>query len=95
MMNIDEQNNLFETVEAILLRCFFLSLVLICIWFGFYLFSSNAGYAFHSIFFACNQHDYDAINYFGIAFAKISAILFFLIPYLSIKWALRTRRKVN
>jgi hypothetical protein len=92
---MEGKDNLFETVAAILLRCFFLSLVLVYFWFGFYLLSGDLGHAIHSRFFACSRHDYDLLNYFGIAFTKIFAIVFFLIPYLSIKWVLRSGRLKN
>jgi hypothetical protein len=92
-MNSDEQNKLLETLAAIFIRSFFLSLGLIYLWFGFYLITGSSGYSIHSKWFNLNRYDYELVNYFGIAFTKISAILFFLVPYLSIKWVLRTKKR--
>jgi hypothetical protein len=92
-MNTEEKKIIFDTVAAVLLRCFLLSLVLIYFWFAFYWLSGNTGYAIHKRFFSCSRHDYDILNYAGIAFFKICAILFFLIPYLATKWALQKKQR--
>jgi hypothetical protein len=85
-MDREEKNIFIDTMAAVLLRCFLLSLILIYFWFAFYWLSGDTGYAIHTRFFGCSRHDYDILNYAGIAFTKICAILFFLIPYLAIKW---------
>lgn len=92
-MNNDEQNNLLEKLSAILIRCFFLSLALLCFWFLFYLIGGNFGYSVHSKWFELSKHDYDLLNYFGMAFTKICAILFFLFPYFSIRLLLRIGKR--
>jgi hypothetical protein len=92
-MNSDEYDILLERLAAVLIRCFFLSLLLLCCWFLFYLTGGTLGRALHSQWFGLSKHDFDLLNYFGVAFAKICAILFFLFPYISIRWVLRNRRK--
>ena len=49
----------------------------------------SAGYSLHSQWFELSRHDYDVLNYFGIAFTKICAIIFFLFPYIAIRLVLR------
>ena len=43
--------------------------------------------------FNIGRHDFDLINYCGIGFVKISILLFFLFPYLSIRLTLRKKKK--
>lgn len=92
-MNNDEQNNLLENLSCILIRCFFLSYALLCFWFFFHILGGSLGYRIHLRWFELSKHDYDLMNYFGMAFTKICAILFFLFPYLSIRRVLRMRKK--
>jgi len=53
------------------------------------LIGGSAGYSLHSQWFELSRHDYDVLNYFGIAFTKICAIIFFLFPYIAIRLVLR------
>jgi Family of unknown function (DUF6868) len=92
-MNNDEQTNLLEKLSSILVRCFLLSLALLFFWFLFYVSGGSLGYSIHSRWFELSKHDYDLLNYFGMAFTKICAILFFLFPYLSIRLVLSMRKK--
>jgi len=39
------------------------------------------------------KHESDLFNYFGMAFAKIPAFLFFLFLYISVRWVLPNRKK--
>jgi hypothetical protein len=88
-VNNKEHAGLLEKLSAVLIRCFFLSLALLCIWLIFFLVGGSAGYSLHSQWFELSRHDYDVLNYFGIAFTKICAIIFFLFPYIAIRLVLR------
>lgn len=92
-MNMEDQNNLWEKLSGILIRCFFLSLALLFFWFGFYVLGGDLGYTTHSKWFSLSRHDYDLLNYYGMAFVKICAILFFLFPHLSMRLVLRRKQK--
>jgi hypothetical protein len=92
-MNKDEQTNLLHGVASIFLRCFFLSVTLLLLWFVFYWVAGDWAYNIHSRWFELSRHDFDLINYYGMALIKICAILFFLFPYLSIKLVLRKKER--
>ena len=92
-MNQDESKNLLQGVAGILLRCFFLSLALLLLWFVFYLVAGDWAYSIHSRWFELSRRDFGLINYYGMALTKIWAILFFLFPYLSIKLVLRQKER--
>ena len=90
-MNTDERNDLLHCLAGILLRCFLLSFALLLLWFVFYSAAADWAYGIHSRWFELSRRDFDLMNYYGMAFVKISASLFFLFPYVSVKLALRGR----
>jgi hypothetical protein len=92
-MNMDERDNFLDQVAGIFLRCFLMCYALLLIWFFIFLFAGNWAYSFQAGWFELSRHDFNLVNYFGIVFTKISAIIFFLFPYLSIKLMLRKKRR--
>jgi len=87
-MNKDEQDNLLDRVADIFLWCFLLSFSLLLLWFVFYLLAGDWAYRIHAGWFELSRRDFTLLNYWGIAFTKICAIIFFLFPYISIKLVL-------
>ncbi len=92
-MHKDEQIFLLENLAGILIRCFFLTYSLLMIWFVFFLASGDWGYNLTSPWFKVNKHEYELVCYYGIAFMKICALIFFLFPYIAIKLVLRKNKK--
>ena len=92
-MNIDEQDNLLDRVAEIFLWCFILSFALLLLWFVFYLLAGNWAYSIHAGWFELGKRDFALVNYWGMAFTKVFAVMIFLLPYLSIKLVLRKKRK--
>jgi hypothetical protein len=79
----------FEYLARVLIRCFVLSLALLLIWFVFYLVVGRWGYDIHSRMFEMTRREFDLIMYCGMAFVKLSAFVFFLIPYIAVRLTLR------
>ena len=75
-----------ETIEKITIRCFFLGMALILIWFLSCI-KGDWMYQVHSRWFSLSRHEMEIIHYSGLMFAKICVYLFFLIPYIACKWA--------
>jgi hypothetical protein len=94
-MNKDEHKRLMEIMASILLRCFLLSFALLLFWFILYMTAADWIYCLHTRWFDIGRSAFDAIHYCGMALVKISAILFFLFPYLAIKLVLRKEMKVR
>jgi hypothetical protein len=94
-MNKDEQNYLLESMAAILIRCFFLSIGLLFLWFIFYIVAGNWGFSTSVNWYGSklSRNEYDLLLYYGIAFTKTCAFLFFLFPYIAIKLVLRKNKK--
>ena len=80
-----------EILSNILIRCFFIGVVFITFWFIFFLLGGEAGHMIHSKLFQISRHEYDLLNYCGMAFVKICNFLFFLFPYIAIRMVLRRR----
>jgi hypothetical protein len=93
-MTRDEQNHLLETMAGILIRCFFLSVALLIVWFIFYLFVGNWGFSISVNLYGLklSRNKYDLLVCYGMAFIKTCAFLFFLFPYVAIKLVLRANK---
>jgi hypothetical protein len=91
-MNKGEVTYLLNRVAGIFIRCFFFSWAFLLVWFLFYVLVGDFGYGMHAQWFELSRHDYALVNYYGMAFVKISAIIFFLFPYFAIKLVLRKKR---
>ena len=88
-MDNNEGNYIFfERLAGILIRSFLLGVALLLLWFVLYLIAPQWIFEMNAGWFNTDKHTFDLINYFGIGFVKIVILLFFLFPYLLIKWAL-------
>ncbi len=88
----DEQINCLDAVAGVFLRCFVLAFCLLLFSFVFYLLAADWAYSIHSRWFELSRHDFDLMNYYGMAFFKMASFLFFLIPYIAIKLILRKKQ---
>ena len=94
-MNEGQRNNItIEALAAVLGGSFLINFALLLLWFCIFLFLPEWFYRINENWFAISRHEFDLINYTGIAFLKIVNIVFFLCPYLSIKLWLR-KNKLN
>jgi uncharacterized protein DUF6868 len=91
MESTGDQNVFLETCSAILIRCFLIELAVLLLWFFIFLFMGGLAFKIHSAMFAITRHDFDLMNYYGMAFMKMSAFLLFLCPYLSIRLVMRKK----
>ncbi len=91
----DELNDLLDCVSGVLIRCFLLSFALLLVWFLFFLLGGEQGYRIHSQWFDLSRRDYDLLSYYGMAFMKISVILFFLFPYIAIRLVRRKCGRID
>ena len=93
-MKKGEVDALLERLAGILIRSFFLAIVLLLFWFFLYVLGGGGwSYSLNSPWSTLTRHDFDMLNYCAMAFVKMCAILFFLIPYLAIRLVLRKGRK--
>jgi hypothetical protein len=81
---------LFEMLARILLRCFVLGYALLLLWVIIYLLAGAQIYRGAKLF-GLTSHEVDLVCYCGITFVKTVVLLFFLFPYIAIRWASRKR----
>ncbi len=87
-----EMKSLLDVSAKMLIRCFIMNFALALLWFCLLLVGEGHwGYELHSQIFDITQHEFVVINYCGIAFLKLCNLIFFLVPYIAIKWVLRSR----
>ena len=85
----DKPEELLDSVASVLIRCFFMSIVILCLWGGLILLAGNWIYSVHSWCFPISVEQFYGINYAGIMITKVFVFLFFLLPYIAIKLARR------
>ena len=80
-MSDRERNDLlFETLAKILFRSFVAGVALLMLWFLLFLLAGDWAYGIHSKWFDITKHDFHLMNYYGMAFVKITVFVFFLFP---------------
>jgi hypothetical protein len=92
MQNNERQDVFLQTLAAILIRSFLLGLAFLLLWFLLYVIVPGWMFEMNARWFNIDERDFELINYFGMGFVKLSVIIFFLFPYLAIKWTLRNKR---
>ncbi len=74
-----------ECLTRVLGTCFLVAAALILVWFVFYLVAGEFAYAIHAKLFGIDRRQFEAINYYGMAFIKLLAFVLFLVPYIALK----------
>ncbi len=74
-----------ELLTQFLGWCAVLNIALLLWWVFFMIFAHDWVYKIHTSWFYLNTERFDAIHYAGIAFYKLSIILFNVAPYLALR----------
>lgn len=90
-----EINSLLEVLSKILVRCFIIGIVFLLFWFCVFSIGGDMAYGIHSRCFDLSRQNFDLMNYYGMAFLKMSIFLFFLFPYISIRLILTKGEKTT
>ena len=80
-------------VSKTLLWCFVLGFLSMLLWFGFFLLGGDFAYDIHSKMFDITEHEFEMMNYFGMAGLKILVWMFFGIPFIATRLVLRGMRR--
>jgi hypothetical protein len=74
-------------VERVLLRCFILGFVVLIIWFLFFLVAGGLIYDVHgSMFKEITVRQFEVIHYCRMGLVKLFIFVFFLVPYVAMRW---------
>jgi hypothetical protein len=91
-MQIETQNQFLESIASVLIRCFIMAVIVQLVWFGVFVGIGDLAFGIHEELFGTERLYFDMVNYFGLMFVKMISILFFLIPWLSIKLVVRMKK---
>ena len=80
--------NALTLLAKILLRCFLLGFLFLIFWFALYLAAADFMYSMHGRMFDLTPHDIDMMNYYGMAYFKLTVFVLFLIPYIAVRLVL-------
>lgn len=74
-------------VEGVLLRCLVLGFVVLIIWFLFIVTAGGLAYDIHGgLFKEITVHQFQVIHYCGMGLLKLFIFVFFLVPYVAMRW---------
>ena len=80
-------------VEHVLLRCVILGTVVLIIWFLFFLVADELIYDVHGgLFKEITVRQFQVIHYCGMGLTKIFIFVFFLFPYVAIRWTSKNQK---
>ncbi|MEW6234642.1 MAG: DUF6868 family protein [Candidatus Omnitrophota bacterium] len=85
--SLDLRNGL-DAIAKILIRCFFLGILFLFLWFLLILCGGDFVYQWHSKFFEITREHFYWTMYAGITIAKLSIFGVFLFPYIAIRMIL-------
>jgi hypothetical protein len=82
-------NFTLEHTAAVLIRCFWMGMAVVTLWFVGFLAGGQWGYEFHQpLWSGLTRHEFDLINLCGMAIVKVLVFVGFLFPYLGIRMVL-------
>ena len=80
-------------LEGVLLRCFILGIVVLMIWFLFAVLLWPLIPEVHGrMFKQITGHQFQVIHYCGMGLLKLFVTVFFLIPYIAMRWTGKGRK---
>ena len=90
-MNISgDLNHILDAIAKILIRCVLMNLGVILLWWCFFMIIR--GHGLQTLLFNLTPHEIALITHCGIAFFKVCNIMFFLFPYIAIRWVMKVRQ---
>ncbi|MFA7256308.1 MAG: DUF6868 family protein [Kiritimatiellales bacterium] len=84
-----------EKLSGILIRAFWLGILLLAFWANLFIIWSVRMYVSHAQWFTLSYHEFELFQYGAMIFFKLCLILFFLLPWLAIKWIQYSRKTEN
>ena len=79
-----------ESTSQILIRCFWMEMAILILWFIGFLAGGKWSYEFHQpLWSGLTRHEFDLIHLCGMAILKSIVFVGFLLPYLSIRMVLK------
>ena len=86
---IDSTRDFFDTLSKVLIRCWIFGVLLLLFSFVMFMLTKEIIDDIHGRMFGVSPHELDLIIYCGMGLHKLCVNLFFLFPWLAIRWVLR------
>ncbi len=83
------QSDTLNLIASLLIRCFWISVIIVLYWFVMLVAFDDFVYSMQSILFDVSREQFAQAGYWFIALSKIVVTFFFLVPYLAIKHRIR------
>ena len=90
----ESTRTVFDTLAKVLLRCWIFGSVLLAIWLGAAWLLSDIIHKLHGPMFGITLHEFDVIFYGALGMLKLFVLVFFFIPWLSIRLVLKKTQGV-
>ena len=81
----DSTRDFFNTLAKVLIRCWLLGTALLLFSFVVFMLTGEIIDEIHGKMFGLSPHELDLIMYCGLALFKVFVLIFFLLPWLSIR----------
>lgn len=92
MSESKKTDELLDVIAKILLRCSIFGFILLLFWWGAITLAGDLVFGVHESMFGIPRPQLKVIHYCGMGFTKLTVGLFFIIPWVSIRLALKTRK---
>ena len=86
---IDSTRDFFDTLAKVLIRCWLFGVLLLLFSFVIFMLTREIIDDVHGRMFGVTPHELDLIIYCGMGLHKLCVNVFFLFPWLAIRWVLR------
>ena len=84
-----QTTDLLEAIAKILLRCWILGFIVLLFWWGAITLAGDLVLGVHGDMFDLTRPQLNVIHYCGVLLTKLVVVLFFFIPWLSIRMVLK------
>lgn len=76
-----------KMISDMLIRAFWAGILLLALWANLFIVFGIRLYASHAQWFNLSYHEFECFMYGAMIFFKLCLLIFFLLPYISIRWA--------
>jgi hypothetical protein len=92
MSEATQTDDLLEVIAKILLRCWIFGFIMLMFWWGAVTIAGDLVFGVHGDMFGLTRSQLNVIHYCGMGLTKLAVVLFFFIPWISIRLVLKKRK---
>jgi hypothetical protein len=82
-----------KKLTGALIRSFWAGILLLALWANLFIVFSVRMYAGHARWFNLSYHEFELCMYGAMIFFKLCLLIFFLLPYIGLRWADYSEKK--